>query len=265
MLSLFTVQAQRNADKNRGMAQDECAQLLTYPAEALSTAEVSALQFMREEEKLARDVYLRLQEAWQMPAFANIADAEQRHMDAMKCLLNKYELSDPVGTDQPGKFANAELGALYTQLVGEGLVSLEAAYRVGATIEDLDIVDLQKRMTEVDNADIRAAFTQVERGSRNHLRTFTRKLNSMNASYTPIHLTPEAYAAIISSPSERGGNGCNGNRSQAAGQKGGNCSGNCGGNCSQGSRGNSQGQGKGRSGDGCGSGGGGKGCGRHGQ
>ena len=51
--------------------------------------------FMREEEKLARDVYLTLYDAWRLAPFANISVSEQKHMNAMLLLLRKYGLPDP--------------------------------------------------------------------------------------------------------------------------------------------------------------------------
>lgn len=54
---------------------------------------------MREEEKLARDVYLELYETWDLPVFYNIAQSEQTHMGAVKTLIEKYNLKDPI-TDE---------------------------------------------------------------------------------------------------------------------------------------------------------------------
>ena len=51
---------------------------------------------IREEEKLARDVYITLGEQWGLPIFASIAESEQRHMDAFGRLIDKYGLEDPV-------------------------------------------------------------------------------------------------------------------------------------------------------------------------
>jgi len=49
----------------------------------LSDEETEALLYMREEEKLARDVYLNAYERWKQPIFYNISLAEQNHMDAI--------------------------------------------------------------------------------------------------------------------------------------------------------------------------------------
>ena len=62
----------------------------------LSTAEEEELLFMWEEEKMARDVYLAQAERWQLPIFANIARAEQRHMDLVSTLIETYGFADRI-------------------------------------------------------------------------------------------------------------------------------------------------------------------------
>ncbi len=63
----------------------------------LSQEEIDDLVYLREEEKLARDVYLHLYNTWGQWIFENIAASEQQHMDAVKTLLDRYGIHDPVG------------------------------------------------------------------------------------------------------------------------------------------------------------------------
>jgi hypothetical protein len=178
--------------------------LLSLPAEDISPDEEIGLIYMREEEKLARDVYLTLYDTWKLPIFSNIARSEQRHMDAIKVLLDKYGLQDPIADDTVGVFFNPELQTLYFQLVQAGLVSLVEALWIGATIEDLDILDLKKYLSTTDNSDIKVLYQNLMKGSRNHLRSFVSQLNINGASYTAQYLTQEEVDAIIVSPMERG-------------------------------------------------------------
>lgn len=67
----------------------------------LSESETAGLLHMREEEKLARDVYTHLGALWGQQTFANISSSEQSHMDEVKLLLDRYSLIDPVATDTP--------------------------------------------------------------------------------------------------------------------------------------------------------------------
>ncbi len=182
-----------------------------YPAESISEAERNALVFMREEEKLARDVYATMQQRWNVPVFANISKAEQQHMNAILCLLQKYSIADPVGENGPGIFQNNTLQSLYTALVQQGNANLEAAYRVGAKIEDLDIKDLMEVTPQMDNADIQAVFGTLTKGSRNHLRAFSMHIRNLGGAYTPEYISAALYNEIIQSAHETGGGVCRNN------------------------------------------------------
>jgi hypothetical protein len=172
---------------------------------ALSEDEMTDLLFMREEEKLARDVYLALYAQWGLPIFQNIANSEQTHTGAIATLLARYDLDDPVLDEAVGTFANDDLQLLYDQLVAEGSESLLAALEVGATIEDLDIVDLQDAIARTDNADIGMVYQNLMKGSRNHLRSFVKLLQRQyGATYQPQYLDQLAFETIVNTPMERG-------------------------------------------------------------
>ncbi len=86
----------------------------------LTPGEIAGLTFMREEEKLARDVYLTLNEAWDLQVFSNIARAEQSHMAAIGTLLTRYGIADPAAGNDVGEFTNPELQVLYDSARGAG-------------------------------------------------------------------------------------------------------------------------------------------------
>jgi len=178
--------------------------LAAIPSESLSETELSGLQFMREEEKLARDVYSTLYEKWGLPIFSNIAQSEQTHTEAVRDLLEKYNQPDPVIDDTVGVFVNTDLQKLYTDLTSRGLTSVAAALQVGAQIEELDIRDLATEIAKTDNQDILFVYENLSRGSRNHLRSFISQLSSRDESYTPQYITQEEFDTIISDTQERG-------------------------------------------------------------
>lgn len=180
------------------------ALLLDLPMEDISPDERRGLRFMREEEKLARDVYMAFYREWNLPIFRNIARSEQRHMDSVKVLLDKYGIADPAANDIEGIFVNPELQQLFLELVAGGKVSLIEALRIGASIEELDIKDLQRHLKNADNQDIRLAYQNLLKGSRNHLRAFVSKYESRNGEYQAQILSPEEVSAILSAPMERG-------------------------------------------------------------
>jgi len=173
----------------------------------LDEADKEALIFMREEEKLARDVYLAMYELWGIPIFQNISSSEQSHTDAVKTLLDGYNVPDPA-SDQLGVFTNPDLQNLYNDLVAQGSQSLSEALRVGAAIEEIDILDLQERLAQTDNADIQHVFNNLLQGSFNHLRAFTSTLMTQTGeTYQPQFMSPDAYQAIIGEAGMGGGQG----------------------------------------------------------
>lgn len=178
--------------------------LTSLPDESLSEAEKIDLIYMREEEKLARDVYQTLYEKWGVQVFANIAQSEQTHTETIRDLLEKYDVTDPVTDDSVGFFQNEELQRLYDDLVGQSAVSEVEALRVGALIEELDIKDLQEAIDRTDNTDIAFAYENLMRASRNHLRSFTKQLTAREETYTPQHISAEEYMGITATDTERG-------------------------------------------------------------
>ncbi len=160
---------------------------------------------MREEEKLARDVYNALFDIHGKKLFQNIANSEQIHTDAVRALLERYQLTDPVAVDVAGVFQNTDLQMIYDQLVATGTPSLLDALRVGATVEELDIYDISRLQEQlIDNDDIAMVYDDLLKGSRNHLRSFYKQIQVENADYEPIYISQEEFDAIVNSDIERG-------------------------------------------------------------
>lgn len=178
----------------------------TQAASQLTEAEAKTLQFMHEEEKLAKDVYLTLYEKWNIRAFSNIARSEQQHQDALKGMLDKYGVPSVVQSTTVGVFENPELAKMYDDLTTQGLASLEGALSVGGMIEELDIMDLQKAIAESSQSDIDSTYANLMRGSRNHLRAFAKQYDRQLGITYEAQLMPAAEVAdILNSEQERGG------------------------------------------------------------
>ena len=189
----------------RGMGPGGMASTVSqFPKEDLSQEEREGLLKMVEEEKLARDVYSFLYDQWKAPIFSNIKNSEQRHMDAVISLISKYGLENPVQDLAPGQFATPEMQELFDTLTSEGSQSLEQALQVGATIEDLDIKDLNELIEKCDNQDVLMVFQNLVKGSRNHMRAFTSYLKSLGSTYMAKYLTQDEINQIIESDWERG-------------------------------------------------------------
>lgn len=169
-----------------------------HMVQALSQEEIQGILFMREEEKLARDVYLALYEIYPLRPFLNISKSEQAHMDAIKYLIDTYGLTDPVGDNPPGVFQNEELQDLYDELIEKGSESREEALKVGALIEEVDIIDLQRELDEVaKNEDVLRVFTNLCSASENHLRAFVRVLAVYGVVYEPELLDAGEFHRIL--------------------------------------------------------------------
>ncbi len=151
---------------------------------------------MREEEKLARDVYQTLATQWQMQVFSNIADSEQTHMDQIKCLLDGYGLAD-FATEEVGSFNNEELQNLYQELITNGAVSLNDALRVGALVEEVDIRDLDATLNVTQVPEIRVVYENLRSGSEKHLQAFVGTLAQLGETYTSQILDEAAVDTIL--------------------------------------------------------------------
>ncbi len=172
-----------------------------YPNAPITAEEEEMLIFSREEEKLARDVYLELYAQYNMNIFNNIAASEQTHMDKVLCLLQHYGLEDPASSEI-GEFNDAHLQDLYDDLIDLGSSSKLNAMIAGATIEDLDINDLEEFMLEATNPSILSVFGSLCCGSRNHLRSFYAQIINRGGTYTPQYISQAYYDWIISSDAE---------------------------------------------------------------
>ncbi len=180
--------------------------LRSLPLEPLSLEEKKELFKMRQEEKLAHDVYWELGKLYKLPIFRNIARSETRHMEMVKILLQKYGLEDPIKgmENKPGVFKAAVFKSLYKKLIRRGKRSLIEALKVGAIVEELDIRDLKKALKTTDNKDIKVLYNNLLKGSRNHLRAFVGILRRYGVNYKPRYLSPQEFNKIITTPHETG-------------------------------------------------------------
>jgi hypothetical protein len=144
----------------------------------LPDAEADTLKFMREEEKLARDVYSALSPYYPGNVFKNIAASEQKHFDAIGEKLVLYGIDDPA-SDQVGVFTNPALQTMYTELLAEGMSGYEEALGVGVTIEEEDIVDLEAAIAGTTSKPLILTYKHLLSGSESHLAAFTKLLDRL--------------------------------------------------------------------------------------
>jgi hypothetical protein len=162
---------------------DQKTAVATPPSETSAEAVASNKQtqeaqllYLIEEEKLAHDVYTVMHEQYGAKVFGNILSSEQKHQEEVLTLLQARDLADPRSSEL-GIFKNAELQALYDQLIAQGKQSAEEAYKVGVAIEEKDIADITTQLATATDDDIVTTLERLRTGSENHLRAFNRQLS----------------------------------------------------------------------------------------
>lgn len=167
----------------------------TVIEETLSQKDIDNILYMLEEEKLAYNVYVFFNEKYNRRVFENISKSEIRHQEALKWLTKLYNIQVP--KEKPfGEFHNAELQAMYTKLTSEA-TSLADALKAGALIEEHDIRDLQKAISESQNDNVKRVFSNLKRASGHHLQAFVANLRFLKIDYKPQILTQEEFDAYI--------------------------------------------------------------------
>ena len=166
----------------------------------LTDIEKNDLLFLREEEKLARDIYIYAYTKYQNTVFNSISQSEQKHMDNVLSILNHYSIPDPAST-QIGVFNNATLQSLYNQLISHVDISESESLKVGATIEELDINDIDDFIANTSNSQLLSMYEKLNCGSKNHIRSFTSQIISSGSVFVPQYITVQEYNTILNSPS----------------------------------------------------------------
>jgi hypothetical protein len=176
----------------------------TASSAELTNIEVSDLQFMREEEKLARDVYLTMDQHWgdRTQVFARIALSEESHTSTVDYLLDKFGVVDPVVNDTIGVFTNEELQALYDELVAKGKNSFIDALFVGGLIEEKDMRDILAAINQTDERAIILAYSNLLDGSKSHLKAFVSVIEAQGLTYEAQVLDAEEVELILNDESQ---------------------------------------------------------------
>lgn len=209
--------SQENQNRN---AQDEKkgsgVNLSLYPISDLSGEQKHTLAYMWNEEKLAKDIYLALNEVYPTQQLENIATkAETKHQAMVEELIKRYDINITNLVDYkenyseaelrafgPGEFGIQEIQNLYNELYTHGKVSKQAALEVGCMVEVTDVNDLDKDIEIAQGVpDIVAVFENLRAGSYNHYWAFDKGLKNMGIADGCASLgadyakTPEEYPA----------------------------------------------------------------------
>lgn len=136
----------------------------------LDATEIDLLAKQYEEEMMANELYLSFYEEYGVETFKNIAESEAKHMEAVKALLDRYELPTPTNYDH--------IQDLYDDLKAKWALSLKDALEVWVNIEIVDIDDIITAIKASDNDDIRTVLVNIWGASYNHMRGFVKALDN---------------------------------------------------------------------------------------
>ena len=190
----------------------------------LDAVEASHLTFMREEEKLARDVYLTLANMYpDQDVFNTIATtSEQTHTDTLRDKLAQLDLPDPNPdtNDLPasiGVFLGEDWGWYFTEkfavLTSMAATSELAALYVGALVEELDMHDIAVcphvmieagypspcALEYTETPALINAYNSLIDGSESHLRAYVGQIEAVIGvgNYEAQYLTQAEVDAIL--------------------------------------------------------------------
>lgn len=138
------------------------------------------ISYSFEEERMARDLYTALDEAWGTRQFAQIAEAEQRHMDALTGQMDRLGMMRAAVVPEPGVYTIDEIQALYDGWLGRGLTSEREALVVGIELEERDIADLEDIIARTEDPELVETYEYLLSGARNHLEAFQTGLESLD-------------------------------------------------------------------------------------
>ena len=147
------------------------AGLTNVASGTLTATQKAELAAMAEEEKLAHDLYVVFAEKYGIP-FSRITNAETRHLEAVRIVLERYAITDPTAGKAAGTFTTANTQQLYDKLLAQGTASVEGAKAAARIVESTDITDLKAAATGVTAPDVSQVYKNLLAASQRHLVAF---------------------------------------------------------------------------------------------
>ncbi len=177
-------------------AQGNGLDLSLYPESNLTEEQKYTIAYMWNEEKLAKDIYLAMNDVNPIQQLEKIAtQAETKHQALVEELVQRYDLNITNLVDYSGGYSEAELRAfapgefgiqeikdLYDVLYERGSQSQQDALEVGCMVEVTDINDLNEDIAiaeDTNASDLVAVFNVLRDGSYNHYWAFDKGLKNL--------------------------------------------------------------------------------------
>lgn len=141
--------------------------------QAVTPVQQQDLQFTREEERMARDLYQLFADKYgALPVFGRISSSEQRHFDAVGNMLVRYGVQDPSVGKAAGVYSDAAVQKLYDSWKAQGLKSADEALNAAIALETRDIADLETLVAKDNPGDVESLYTQLLVASKHHQSAF---------------------------------------------------------------------------------------------
>lgn len=153
---------------------------------------------------MARDLYLEMHNAWGLSIFKSTSGEEQEHVNAMLELYRTYSFPDPVPGDIPGNYSDQYITYLHTSLFNQGMRSSKDGLKACALQEEINILDLDLAQKSTQKLAIRKVYSELQRDSINHLRSFAQILEGLGERYKAVKLPQQTVDAIILDKMDRG-------------------------------------------------------------
>ncbi len=171
------------------MVKDLKAKLSQMPLGSLTEEEKSSVQSMMEYEKMVRDVYAIMYEKWQTQAFENLGKKASAAMAAIKLLLDRYNLENPVkDATKVGDFKNVTLQKMLNAMVSKGDKSLKDALEACAEAEEMNMAKIENALKTCDSADLKLVYETLLNETIQMLKSIVYTLSIEGVTYKPKYL-----------------------------------------------------------------------------
>jgi hypothetical protein len=175
----------------------------SHPHGILSVEAMEGLIFLRNGERLAKDIAHDFMDAYGSHPFFGQSEAERSHGRAVSQLLARYALHDLVDDQRPGEYSDPFWQSEYDFYREQGALGYIDALLVSLEIQEAAVVDL-RYWSELSESDV--VVVEVLRAllmaTRNHLRILNNELESVGFEYTPVYFSEAEYDQIVYGPLE---------------------------------------------------------------
>jgi hypothetical protein len=176
------------------------SELRRLPVRDPSPEEEAGVLYIWESVKASRDLNSNFSTLWQSTVFEEATAADQVNMDAAALLLARYNLPLPPSAGNPGTFESEPLLDLYARFTVEGGESMQAALQASATLQELNILDLQSQMAATDKDEMLAVYGHLLEASARQLWSLVRAIERFGGSpYEPSYLTALGFEEVLGS------------------------------------------------------------------